>query len=145
MLCHDARNYRIICPSIAPSAYLATLIDYLIILLTSQRCIARSFLHQVLTSVSLLSILNRNYYGLVMKRLVFLLCFLPTTKVERSGRLLMRICRVESPLTMDMIYKSILRSVRTLLKKARSPSFCSIKPALSLWHREVYIISPEEA
>ncbi len=66
-------------------------------------------------------------------------------QVERLGRLLIRMRRVESPLTMDLIYKSILQSVRTLLKKARSPSFCSIKPALSLWHREVYIISPEEA
>lgn len=53
--------------------------------------------------------------------------------------------RVESPLTMGLIYESIRQSVRTLLKKAPSPSFCSIKLALSLWHREVYIISPEEA
>lgn len=70
---------------------------------------------------------------------------LVTTKVERLGRLLMRMLRVESPLTMGLTYESILRSVRILLKKAQSPSFCSIKPALSLWHREVYIISPEEA
>jgi hypothetical protein len=120
--------------------------DYLVTLLTSQRCIACSFLRQVLISVSLLSIRSRNYFGLVMKRLVFLFYFFEATmQVERLGRLLIRMRRVESPLTMDLIYKSILRSVRTLLKKARSPSFCSIKPALSLWHREVYIISPEEA
>lgn len=66
--CSELQDYSLVN---CHSAYSATLMDYLITLLTSQRCIACSFQRRVRIPVSLLSILSRNYYGLVMKRSVY--------------------------------------------------------------------------